>query len=74
MVYTHEEEKAKQRLLRRICTTLDSLLRTRLGLAADPNLSNPYPVNPIVAVNFLREVSKPRETTEEDQVYIPAPR
>jgi len=63
MPHTHDQEKEQARTLTRIIVTLTSLLRERLGLLPDPNLSQPYPVAPEIAINFLHNFLEQQEET-----------
>ena len=48
------EASEQERYIKRICCTLDSLLRQRLRLPHQ-NLGNHFPIRPSVAVLYLRE-------------------
>ena len=65
MVHSHEQEKVLRRTLIRICITIDSLLRERLGLPSDSSLSQPYPISSEIVLRFLRTIVTASDTVSE---------
>jgi len=50
-----DSHKEAERLLKRICISVESYARQALGLEIDPALSNPFPVDRKTVISFLTE-------------------